>query len=247
MTLTTTVDGHPLIPTTSTDGWPLAVVPLRCFYQTLRIDDWKLREQIQPICNQHSWLDSTDGARAWSYKVKEKKSRNAQNFSTVLQPSVSPLRFPELERRYDARWLNTYFLFFIYEMFRQSNENFLHKWLGHCDWRTILRNRFSVRPWNVKQDQQSVKNAETRSLLPLLFEDGIDKGLFKNSGLQEPRPWTLLPITTPFEMQRQMMHGSINSMMHTIPRIQVEEVGAHAVSLPSEFVKLKLQGFAFER
>ena len=38
-----------------------------------------------------------------------------------------------------------------------------------------------------------------------------------NAGLQQPRPWTLLPITTPFEMRRQMMHGSIDSMMHTIP------------------------------
>jgi len=65
-----------------------------------------------------------------------------------------------------------------------------------------------------------------------------------NAGLQQPRPWTLLPITTPFEMRRQMMHGSIHSMMHTIPRVNVEEVGVHAISLPSECLQ-NLAGHGF--
>ena len=51
---------------------------------------------------------------------------------------------------------------------------------------------------------------------------------------QEYRPWTLQPITSPFEMRRQMKDGSQDSMMYTVPHVNVMEVGAHAVSLPSD-------------
>jgi hypothetical protein len=54
------------------------------------------------------------------------------------------------------------------------------------------------------------------------------------AGCQEYRPWTLRPITSPFEMRRQMKDGSKDSMMYTVPHVNVMEVGAHAVSLPSD-------------
>ena len=64
------------------------------------------------------------------------------------------------------------------------------------------------------------------------------------SGVKEHRPWTLLPVTTPFEMRRQMKDGSKDSMMRTIPHVNVTEVGAHAVSLPSECLQ-DLAGHGF--
>ena len=51
---------------------------------------------------------------------------------------------------------------------------------------------------------------------------------------QEFRPWTLRPIISPFEMRRQMNDGSKDSMLYTVPHVNVIQVGAHAVSLPSD-------------
>jgi hypothetical protein len=64
------------------------------------------------------------------------------------------------------------------------------------------------------------------------------------SNRQEYRPWTLLPITTPFEMRRQMKDGSKDSMMYTVPHVNVMEVGVHAVSLPSDCIQ-DLMGHGF--
>jgi hypothetical protein len=64
------------------------------------------------------------------------------------------------------------------------------------------------------------------------------------AGLQEHWPWTILPITTPFEMCRQMKDGSKDSRMRTLPHPNVTEVGVHAVSLPSDCLQ-DLAGHGF--
>jgi hypothetical protein len=64
------------------------------------------------------------------------------------------------------------------------------------------------------------------------------------AGRKEYRSWTLLPITTPFEMRRQMKDGSKDSMMHNVPHANVMEVGSHAVSLPSDCLQ-DLMGHGF--
>ena len=64
------------------------------------------------------------------------------------------------------------------------------------------------------------------------------------AGQQDLRAWTILPITTPFEMRQQMKDGSKDSMMHTVPHVNVSEVGVHAVSLPSDCLQ-DLAGHGF--
>jgi hypothetical protein len=67
------------------------------------------------------------------------------------------------------------------------------------------------------------------------------------AGRKEYRPWTLLPVTTPFEMRCQMKDGSKDSMMHTAPHVDVMDVGSHAVLLPSDCLQdLMGHGFPFD-
>jgi hypothetical protein len=61
---------------------------------------------------------------------------------------------------------------------------------------------------------------------------------------QSVRPWTLLPITSAFQMRRQMKDGSIDSIMHTVPHVHIMEIGSHAVSLPSDCLQ-DLAGHGF--
>ena len=64
------------------------------------------------------------------------------------------------------------------------------------------------------------------------------------AGRQDHRPWTLYPITDSFQMKRQMKEGSKDSYMQTVPRVNVLEVGQHAVSLPSDCLQ-DLAGHGF--
>ena len=83
----------------------------------------------------------------------------------------------------------------------------------------------------------------TKSVCEVVKNQTLEAGRVE-AGLELVRPWTLLPITTPYEMRRQMKDGSKDSMMRTIPHVNVEEVGEHAVSLPSDCLQ-DLAGHGF--
>jgi hypothetical protein len=63
-------------------------------------------------------------------------------------------------------------------------------------------------------------------------------------GSQPFRPWAVKPITTAYDMRRQMKNGSKDSVMNTVPRVNVVEVGDHAVSLLSDCLQ-DLAGHGF--
>lgn len=54
---------------------------------------------------------------------------------------------------------------------------------------------------------------------------------------QKLRTWALHPIRDAYEMRRQMKDGSVHSMMANAPRVDVKEVGRHAVCLPSDCIQ----------
>lgn len=61
------------------------------------------------------------------------------------------------------------------------------------------------------------------------------------------RKWILSPIISEKQMRRQMKDGSLDSMMETVPRPEVLNIGVHAVSLPSDCLQdLAGHGFPLE-
>ncbi len=58
------------------------------------------------------------------------------------------------------------------------------------------------------------------------------------------RPWTILPVTSRFQMRRQMRDGSKDAIINNVPHVAITSVGCHAVTLPSDCLQ-DLAGHGF--